>query len=694
MVTSAGPARTLDALDLGAAVAGYAIARSRVELEAELEPDIEGARPVRLTPLGLWLSVPEPSRAREGESVQVSLRAGEDRAGPFYGHLGPALTQTDGTSVLYVPFAPGPRERTLDAAQFIWSLVARGVLESPGGAPLAVEQVRRPDRIEGIVRGLKGRQARVIGAGEPRAHLPPLELAEGDDLPLRWRAPRPWPEPPFTVELGGLVSAYSFEVRHAELRDGLLAAALPAEIVRRRNRVYRRLAAPAGWFASFPHPLWPEQTVRCRLHDLSIGGFALASDGHGRSGLFPGLLIPHLRVERPGSAPLSFSGRIAHHDADGWSGAELHGVALAPISAEDHVGWMDALARAGRRRTHRGTGWEHELWVLYQKAGYFDISSAHLDFEAEREAFDLAHARVASRPDIGVQVVWPTSRGIEASLSMLRVYSGTWLAYQLARQRLGAPSTPGGAVLREAITDGLEHAYRDPDFRWYLIWIPEHAAFTRRVVLDFSRRHATDVDRVSHQRFRAWMISCDQRSTAVGPYTVGYASASELEHLLATIQRVRPRPYVEAHDFVADRFDLGAVRRAWLPAGLRRERAVLVARRGRTAVAAAVLEMADEGVHLFDLLSTVRIFALDERGLQAQPALIEAARAWYRSRGLHRFVYFAEDDLSPPAVAGAVDSGEADLVVISSDLVPDQLDHTWEVTQPRETHRRAGERSP
>jgi hypothetical protein len=62
-------------------------------------------------------------------------------------------------------------------------------------------------------------------------------------------------------------------------------------------------------------------------------------------------------------------------------------------------------------------------------------------------------------------------------------------------------------------------------------------------------------------------------------------------------------------------------------------------------------------------------------------ALLDAARVWFSERGRPAFVYLAEDD--PPAELGllsAQDMGSADATVTPTELLPDLLEHMWEVT--------------
>jgi hypothetical protein len=112
---------------------------------------------------------------------------------------------------------------------------------------------------------------------------------------------------------------------------------------------------------------------------------------------------------------------------------------------------------------------------------------------------------------------------------------------------------------------------------------------------------------------------------------------------------------------------------------------VLVARDRHCALAAAIVETADDGLHLFGLFDSVRLFALSSGGERAYGALLAAAQRWYGSMEKGSFVAFLEDgvEIQPKALAGAEDLGLADFVVLSSEHLPELLEHVYEITAPR-----------
>jgi len=633
---------------------------------------------LRLSPIDLTVATADAGPLEPGRRVTLRLETGADTFGP----LG-ALVRGRGAAEAALDLDPDPDiVRALNL--HLRSLAAQGRLGLPPDRDRLVETIRDPDRIWAVVRSMAAPDAapRLV-SGRASVPLPPLVVDGADDFPLRWALARPWPEPPFEIHLLGLMSAYTWRVDEALERGGLLAVRLPLAVRRTRTRAHRRAAAPPGWIASFAHPLWPERRFRVELRNVALGGIRLEASGADEALLFGGLVIPDLWLEAPGLEPLCFSAVLAHESRDPTTGALGFGAELTPRDDVVRGRWLTQIAGVLYPNTHQGGGRGDAHWQLYDAAGYFRLSGkSAASFDRRRDDFIDFHDRLAQHPDVGAQIFLERPEGLECSITAVRAYASTWLAYQLARQRqLPGATGSGRNTLREIVLHGFEYAYRDPAFAWHLTWIQHDATFSKLLVHDLVRRFEDDTERVLIQPFRAFEGTCE--GDAHPPSSVGLAEAADIHRLLEIVGGSRTRPYLEAHDLVPDRFDFATVSRVWQRAGLERERAVLVARRGGVATAAAVCELATEGAHLFGLLDVVRLFALEPGGEGDFADLLQGARVWFREHGKYRFAYFAESaDLTH--ARGLVDLGGADLMVIAASVMPDQLEHAWEITFPRE----------
>jgi hypothetical protein len=98
----------------------------------------------------------------------------------------------------------------------------------------------------------------------------------------------------------------------------------------------------------------------------------------------------------------------------------------------------------------------------------------------------------------------------------------------------------------------------------------------------------------------------------------------------------------------------------------------------------AVLEAAEEGLHLFGLFDCVRLYSLAPTGHHFFAPLLDYARHWYAQREKSSFTYLAEEDQALVwNPSGMTDLGAADLLSISTELMPDFLEYLSLITAPR-----------
>jgi hypothetical protein len=556
--------------------------------------------------------------------------------------------------------------------------------------PALREVIEDPDRVRDVVRGLVMDRRPGLFRSGPGISLRAQPVGLADRGGIIWRIDGPPIPPPFLCQLAGDYSVYQFPARHVEHLEEMVVTPMPEAISRLRSRTLRRAPAHEGWTVSFRSPSRRADDSVRPVHDVSIGGLSFRADPEDR-GFHVGLPLPGLVLRGGGMGPLVLDGEV-RRITRGLDGPAVVGVRVRP---RDEGQWSALIDRLLYPRTSRGARWGEACWRLYEATGYFALSEkAPADFQPLKEAYLGSLRRLDDLPGIGCQAVWPAADGaLTAAVSVLKVYEGTWLGLHMAKIRGDtSDGVPSGRVLREIHYRAYEYAQRDPGLRWLISYCQDKPIWSRLAHHDFPRRHAPS-DRAEIVRFRALEVPVD------GPplphsdgFDVGPATPPEVDALSDTLAAIRPRAYREALDLMPGRFESAGLRARWAGAGLARERAVLVARRGRGPLAAAVVEDAEEGLHLFHLLKLVRLFELAPDGMRAFGALLQTARAWFDRRGRRQFVCFLEGGSTLPGATLAVlnDLGLADMVILSADLLPDLLEHIREVTVPRDRSSRGG----
>ncbi len=503
-----------------------------------------------------------------------------------------------------------------------------------------------------------------------------------------WELSGPWIEPPFVLEVGGYNSVYQIPVEAASMRDGLMLTPLPREVVRLRRRWGRRVRAPEGCTIALPGE--DDETPRQRtVRDMSFTGLSFWNEDGDL--VHPGTEVKGTELSLAGERPVRVAGEISFVARDVGGRGDLCGMRLQIDDAGDRERWREFVARSLYPTTRSGAGHYEAIWRLYQEAGYFNLSGKDPDHFAQLKACFFRNSEcIDQTPDLGCTVVWPVQDEVMATISMLKIYRGSWFVYQLAKLRGDAPDgTSSRQVLRDVHLRAYEHAQLDPSLRWLIGYPQVKQIWSRAVHHDLPRRFTT-AGLACVVRFRALEVPCNAPPAGgAGEYEIGRATPEEVKAFLGWLAEARPRPYTEAYDLTPERIDLAENKQTWQDANMARDREIRVARRNGRMLAVAILEDAAEGLHLFRLLDVVRPFPMVKDVTVAAPAidaLVDSAKAWYRSKGKQSFCTFIEEDSwLTPAMMGTVDDmGLADMTILSAQLLPEMLEHLIEVTAPRE----------
>lgn len=661
---------------------GVSIARRSLDLQSA----IGVLEVVGLSPAGISFFAPLGVAAEPMGLVSLTL--------PFDPVPITAMIDSRGTDgELNATFVDLGIERARDIARLIELIVGKIAPQRQRPAPLYQERIVAPERIREVLHTAfanrcRGRIMSAAGGGRP-IRIGAGRIEPHSKVPLQWECEEPWPSPPFTISIDGDISMLTFRVDKATEVDGFLAVEVPEELVRERARSRRRIEAPADTMITFDHPRWRELRIARRVREVSLDGLQLGCAAV-KDLLYVGLRVPDATVVFQDRLLCRVGFEITHISDDVDGEAQVAGVRLEFPDDDERLHYVEKVSSLLHPNTRADATWTNQLWELYRASGYLELShKTEPEFVALKQAFAETSTRVA-RSGLGVQVVWPSSRGLEASMSILRCYERGAFIYQLARRQGRVPLRfPGRKILRDVYLHAIEHMQRWDEVRWLIAWVQKEARFSRLMHVDMPRRYQ-EQGRTLLWRFRA--LEADVGGVAVTKAPPGVeiseATPSEIDRLLEHIAATRPQHYVEAHDLSPDTFDQRKLRRGWTEAGLHRMRRVAVARRGGKPIAVALCEAADDGLHLFRLLDVVRFYCLQATGEVAYPALLDEARRFYAEQGKARFIVFAEpDDMAPLASAPLTDLGEADAVLLPSDLWPELLEHVYEVTAPRDVPR-------
>jgi hypothetical protein len=554
------------------------------------------------------------------------------------------------------------------------------------------ELILDPSRIATIVEALIVHEARGYVASSTRtADRPPRKIparVTRDGRLLLECGPDGgrFPRPPFQVQLEGYNSAYQFR----SSAEGTVST--PEAIRRVRHRSHRRAAAPRRLRVTFAHPSLPDVVTEAPAIDISLEGVSFEiSRG---DVLESGAKLCNIELSWKGGARIKTHAIVAHVTRSAHSDRQRVGLRLLMDRASLEE-WQQQIEGVLHPRTTRSTHDHQVFWQTYVDSGYFNLSHKNEnDFRRERPGFVRCHELLRHAPEVGASFVRSSERRVEAVAHQISPWPGSWLFYQFCRRPDARPaSVADDNVLMDLYTHAYEYVQQRPGAEWLVTYVQEAARFSRLVFHEIGGRYA-ELGRASLTRFRAIEVDCAGSLEAHAEFEVGPATPQEIRTLAAAIGALRPEIYVAATGLGAPDLGIDSTTEKWQSAGLERNRQVLVARRGGRPIAGAVLDAADDGLHLFGLLDVARLYPLTGDGGEAFSALLCGARGWFSALGKHRFAYFANDSEHPRACGepGCTDLGAAFTIVLPVALLPEMLEHVNVTTSrlPQPARARAG----
>jgi hypothetical protein len=647
--------------------------------------DLAPCRVLRMSPTGILFAPDRGVSYPLDEPVQVSLSILDRELAPLWGRIvgptSPVENQILGVSFKDIPY--GPARQSLIALR---ELTARGLARLAHRPPQVRETVSESTRVRSIVKALaavgnEGRIETIDGA------LLVKIAAVAENGTLQWDGPSGWGEGPYYVDFVGYNSVFRMCFTQAVVAGDRVETPMPASIERVRYRANRRAEAQQRLEVSLYHPLWPRLPQICKeVRDISFGGlsFAMTLD---TDMLFPGLTIPTMEIRSEKGDLVRLRGEVRAISVV--NGEEIAGLSVEPFSSRDELRWHRLIADMLHAHTRTSENLLQPLWNLFEDSGYFKLAGRTSEYFADlqRNFIDMGR-RSADAPQLVCQVVWPSDRGVEATGSFLKAYEHSWMGHQLAR-RPGRPhgeAADSGQILRDVYARMFEHSQSDPDLRWVFGAIEPHVKWMQQAHLDFAHKYESAERALVMEMRMLNAFVADQSAVPIGDYTVAPATDAEKQLLCSVIRRERPGVYAECLDFVEERIDCHKVSRQWMNAGMEREREILIARRGGQPVCAAVFETGQAGSNMFRLLDSARIIPLAPPGRSqvAYLRMLDEGRRWFAARGRDMYLYLREDNDWSYAEAGKLhDVSDARFWCISAELIPEFLEHVYELTGQR-----------
>ncbi len=522
-------------------------------------------------------------------------------------------------------------------------------------------------------------RAQVRSLDDPDAQPISGRLDPDRGLLLEWTPGATALAPPFEIQVEGPFSTLRF-TESALTWNGPPS---PEAVTVFRRRQLRRVSVPSGARVLVAGTGDPPEMLELRMQDVSFGGVAALLDRPAPH-IVPGAEVPDVIITWRGGPGLRFSGRVRHRSPTSKAGVDMIGIELSMARDPQYERWTREVETLLYPTTRSHDHDFERIWSLFEESGYFDLSENKRqtsDFQQLRSSFENAYTRMSNNPSLGCLAYFESATRVEATMTGLRMWSRSWLGMHLSRSQLRPHFANSDSVpLRDIHYHIFERAGANADLDWTLIFVRDDAPrLSKALYLDLflSTPGSCGVP------FEAWKFNVYMRGELEAP-DVYMANHDQVEHVLEQLIRIRPMPYLEAHDLLIEDYYQEDLRAEFGFHGLLRERTMLVALEQRTIVAAAVLEAVEDGLHLYGLLDSVRLYEIEPGGHRMFGPLLIAANEWFFAMGKSSFVCFDENGHgSTMRSEGGLSIGKAVTTHLPRHATPELLERISELSAPK-----------
>jgi hypothetical protein len=424
------------------------------------------------------------------------------------------------------------------------------------------------------------------------------------------------------------------QVRQTGFRESPRVVLKPAEVkvtVRHPHILGTRLVAP--------------------VQDVAGRGisFSVASD----HGLFPGGRLDEIRIELPEGGTVQALGIIRSIAPRGEGERLSCGVELTEFAGpEDEQRWQRFVFLKTHPDLVDGRGRAEEAWEVLESSRYIDLwtpgpqrAYIHRQFlRSWRDAPSGVGQGLLLKKEVGAVGV------SAASLA----YPGTWMLHHLgvANQESGRDIMIHAS---ELICGILTRLRQIPDLEHFVIYAEQGKRWNERLYADFARRYQAR-DKLLLQTSRVYRRLTEGPLPTLrrpkGALQIAEATPALWAALAGHARAALPGAERAACALDAEQIALKAFTDECAAQGYERRRQAYFAMLDGRPLAAIVLETGGEGVNVFGLLNTCRIYWMSPAPAEVAPVIRErllAMAIWFfRSAPKRSFLLFDEDEQEDP----------------------------------------------
>jgi hypothetical protein len=484
---------------------------------------------------------------------------------------------------------------------------------------------------------------------------------------------------PYTFLLAGAGAVTVFEARFVSRQGTELLLELPREVRQTGFRESPRVAleAHAATAVAVDHPRLCGARIVSPLFDVAGRGmsFPVHADEHA---LFPGDRLSGLRVDLPDGA-VEALGVVRSIASRGATDQLSCGVELVDFAGrEDAHRWHRFVFRQTHPSLRDSHGRADSAWRVLDESKYIALWTP--EGHRGRIKHHFMRAWQAPAPEVGHKMVLHRDQQAVGVSAGSVAYPGTWILHHLGIVPAGEGRDAQQAMQQASeLIAGLLYRLRElGNLQHFVIYAERGKRWNDRLYGDFAARYADD-----------GKLLCTPmqvyRRLAETPLPAATADQQEVEVALSNprlwsalarhLQQTLPAAEVQAYGLGARDIDLCAFTQDCAGHGYERAREALFACVDGRPVAAMLVETGNEGVNVFGLLNSCRMFWLDPTVAGAaaiRGRLLREAVKYFRAAGKSTFLLLdsdGEETALPPAL-GFEAISPAQRLLAHRDVIP------------------------
>lgn len=385
----------------------------------------------------------------------------------------------------------------------------------------------------------------------------------------------------------------------------------------RRFRSSRQTLSPSP-DVIFTHPLFPK-TISLKVFDISGSGFSVEEEEH-LAVLLPGMVIPELEMRFSDGTIFRCMAQVVYskpHHQSHMGSMQRCGLAILDMAVEDHIKLLALLHQVNDGNAYLCHKVDMErLWDFFFETGF--IYPQKYEFiQSNKDQIKATYEKLYHlSPSVASHFIYQENGRILAHMAMVRFYEKSWLIHHHAAVR--SSYNKGGLMVLNQVGRFINDSYRLASMKMDYVFCyfrPENKFPSQ--VFGGTARNIKDPQICSLDTLAYFHCPTKEKQGAELPNTwqLSPATDDDLLDLQTFYDNHSGGLMLRGLHLHPDQVDCSQLNAAYQRIGLKRDRHILALRHRDRLCAMVVVDVADLGLNMSDLTSSIKVMVVNGKHL-------------------------------------------------------------------------------